>query len=87
MEMIRIKLRTTLDKKLFNNYLKCHFIIRKIRIQPGAVTEVTFNEFTDIKKKSIVDILRECITEQNKILSECLKTKDREKSSKELARS
>lgn len=81
-EMIRSLLRVSLDPKLLKAYIKMNFLTRKMKIQPDMVNTVGFVEFMEIKRRSIVDMLHECIAGDMK-LSE-LSTKDREKAGKQI---
>jgi hypothetical protein len=81
-KLIEAKLRVSLDAKMLKDYLKIHFLTRKLKIQPDMITTIGFVEFMEIKKKSIVEILHECIT--NDIKLSVLSTKDREKQGKKI---
>ena len=55
--MIEAKLTEQLSVRLIKLYLKCHFLIRKLKVQPEGTIE--FGEFMKITKRSVITYLEE----------------------------
>lgn len=85
-DLIKLKLRLSLDRKLFKDYIKVNFLIRKIKIQPDMILFVGFNEFMEIKRKGVVEILQECIVGEKQVAAQAHNTKEREKTTKLIQR-
>lgn len=81
-ELIRSRLRESLDPKMLKAYIKMNFLYRKLKIQPDMINTIGFVEFMDIKKKSVGEMLRDCISGDMKLSELC--TKDREKAGKQI---
>lgn len=81
-QLIRSRLRVSLDARMLKAYIKMNFLTRKLKIQPDTISKIGFKEFMDIKKISVIETLHHCITNDIK-LSE-LSTKEREKVGKQI---
>lgn len=68
-------MKFTLDRKLLKDYIKTHFMVRKLKIQPDMLRDVGFNEFMEIRKKGIVEILQSCIINEKQLSAQAHNTK------------
>jgi hypothetical protein len=80
--LIKGKLKFNLDQQLLKDYIKVHFLVRKLQIQPDMLQDVGFNEFMEIKRKGVVELLQNCVINEKQYKAQAHNTKEREKCNK-----